>query len=237
MTSSNLEKKLDFFTHSESPYEPPGEEEAVVILAGVRNIKLAGLPKEEHMRADSMTSQHARGRYLAARSLVRRVLSGWLNREPDSIPISITPEGKPFVIGEEMPKFSVSHTHDFIAAAFFHSSVGIDLEKERPVDALFLARRFFSDEEVDHLERTKSPSDFFKLWTCREAAIKGDGRGMAALLSKIKIASPESGAEGPLQVAVEEVSWSAFHWKLQSGIHGAVAFRKVPGLIRWCDLR
>jgi len=227
----------DCFTSSAIPDAAPAPDEALVILAGVHKIKAVKLPSEEKRRADSIASQEVRSRYLAARCLVRSVLASWLKQEPEEIPLAISSEGKPFVVGEGKPHFSISHTEDLVAVALFHEAVGIDLERERPIDTVALARRFFSPEEAEYLEKKGSSSDFFRLWSCREAAIKGDGRGMATLLAEMKIAPSELGKTGPIRVAVEDVSWSAFPWMLESNLHSAVAFREEPRLIRWCDLR
>ena len=114
--------------------------------------------------------------------------------------------------------------------------VGIDLEQERPVDVCALARRFFSIEEADFLEQSGSQSDFYRLWCCREAAIKGDGKGLAKVLSTTRVSPHSIRTSRKVSVLIGEDSWSAIPWTLAGGIHGAAAFLEVPGVIRWCDL-
>ena len=231
-----LEKLPDIFTTSFVPEIPPGEGEAVIIVAGISAIPPVELPAEESRRADAITHQEVRNQYLAGRYLLRGVLSRWLGTRSQDLPITLTSSGKP-VLGEcGMPCFSITHTAKNVAAVFSTQSVGIDLEQERPVDVFALARRFFSQEEADFLERSGSQSDFYRLWCCREAAIKADGRGLAGVLSTTRVSPHGIRSGGRVSVLIGEDSWSAIPWILAGGIHGAAAFLEMPGVIRWCDL-
>ena len=238
MKSHFLEKIPNCFLDSAIPYTPPGEDEAVIIIADLSDIKALELPLEESDRAGKITHLNSRRRYLAGRYLVRSLLSRWYTAKPKEIPITLSPGGKPFAENKIMPRFSISHSAGTIAVIFSFLEVGIDLEAERPVNILALARRFFSREEAEFLETSQSLDDFFRLWSCREAAIKADGRGLGALLdvTKVGCGGNEDSTEGIL-VTIEDVNWCAMHWKLRCGTHGAVAFRQPPGVIRWCDLR
>ena len=100
-----------------------------------------------------------------------------------------------------------------------------------------MSRRFFSQVEADFLASSNSVGDFFRLWCCREAAIKGDGRGLAALLGSTTAEFSDSTGEGDILVVIEDAVWRAIPWKLRGAMHGAVAFQHVPSVIRWCDLR
>ncbi len=237
MTSHYLEKLPVFFTPSGIPEASPEDGEAVIIIAGIPDIIPVELPAEELRRADSITHQESRSRYLAGRYLLRGVLAQWLGVRPRDLPVALTPSGKPFLSHNGMPRFSISHTAHIIAVIYSPLVVGIDLEQERPVDLSALARRFFSSEEADYIEQSGAVPDFFRLWSCREAAIKGDGRGLASLLSSTKVQPHGIRSGEQIRVVIEEISWSAIPWILAGGIHGAVAFREVPGVIRWCDLR
>ena len=235
MTSHNLENFSDFFTPSGISEGTPVEGEALIIVAETSNIIPVELPTEEVRRADSIIHLESRSRYLAGRYLLRGILSQWIGIRARDLQITLTSSGKPFLSQSGMPHFSMTHTASTIAVVFSTQAVGIDLEQERPVDPFALARRFFSAEEADYLKQSGSQADFFRLWTCREAAIKGDGRGLASLLSSTRAEPDGIRSGGPMQVVIEDVSWSAIPWILPGGIHGSVAFREVPRVIRWCD--
>ncbi len=237
MTSRYLEKIPSIFELSPFPETAPLEEEAVIVMAGISDIMVVELPSGEMERAGSLTSLNARRSYLGGRYLVRGLLAQWLGIRSRDVPISVDPSGKPFLGEGGMLHFSISHTDDLIAVVFSSRLVGIDLERKRPLDCTALAQRFFSPEEAEFMNHQGTSPDFFRLWSCREAAIKGDGRGLGALLSRVKIAPASLANSERVEVSVEGVLWKTIPWILRGGIHGSVAFHEVPRVIRWCDLR
>lgn len=243
MTSHYLEKIPTHFDFSPLPEGLPAEREAIVVIAEVANIKAVELPFHELQRAEVISHQPSRDRYLAARYLLRGTLSQWLGIKSQEVPIVIDPTGKPFLSMHGV-QFSISHTEKIMALSFsfFPASgdplpVGIDIERERLLDVSALARRFFSPAEAEMLQRTQSLSEFFRLWCCREAAIKADGRGLGELLASTQVILQRDPDVDCSQVMVRGVSWSAYHWILRDEVHGAVAFLKPPSVIHWCDLR
>jgi 4'-phosphopantetheinyl transferase len=239
MTSINFRSQEKIFSHSRLPETFPKRDE--VFLAIGKNDVFGGisLPSEEQKRADSISSTETRLLFLAGRRLLRGVLSQWLHEDPVKIKIAVTKTGKPFLHEHKELSFSLSHSGAFVVAAFSPLEVGIDLELERPVDAKALAKRFFSPEEASAFESEEIASDkkqdhFFRLWTCREAAIKADGRGLSSLLSSTRVITEK---EESLRVDIGETSWEAFPWQMSGGYHGAIALSRRPSLISWCDLR
>ena len=210
------------------------------------------LPSEEWEKALSIIAPDVRRRFLAGRRLLRETLSAWLGISPALIDLRKGVCGKPYLGDDPSLHFSISHSGEMVLAAFSRSLVGADLERERPVDAVALARRFFSAEEATLFADSLSPDQeqFFRLWTCREAAIKGDGRGMGALLGSTRVilpsssslASSASGSSGSFAAESEAVligdeHWCVIPWRLSGHYHAAIAFLKPPSLIRWHDLR
>ena len=86
------------------------------------------------------------------------------------------PGGKPFFPEYPDLHFNVSHSHGAAVCALHDKPVGVDVEKVRKAP-----RR---------LAQGQDDVSFFKYWTCKEATIKCQGRGIGALLSPIAI-SPE----------------------------------------------
>ncbi|MEI6322072.1 MAG: 4'-phosphopantetheinyl transferase superfamily protein [bacterium] len=237
MTTEFFEEKIPrSFVFSPLPEVPPAGREAVIVIADIPQIKPVLLPDAELQRVAKLTHAASRDRFLAGRYLVRGILSAWLDMDSEKIPIEITASGKPFFNHHE---FGISHTQQLVAAVFSPMQAGIDLEKERPLDFHALANRFFSGEEVSSLARSQNLSDFFRFWCCRESAIKADGRGLGKLLDVTAVSPPSGAAERAsiTLVTIEGVVWHAYPWVLRAGIHGAVAFRDIPSVIHWCDLR
>lgn len=70
---------------------------------------------------------------------------------------------------------SLSHSGEYCAAAASNASVGIDVERIRPVrDAV--KRRVCTEAELSFLENSIDPERaFIELWTCKEAYFKAHG--------------------------------------------------------------
>ena len=236
MAGSFLESLPRCFNRSTLPETAPAGSEAVVVIADIHRIEAVLLPDAEMQRAAKLTHAATRDRFLAGRYLIRGILSTWLKMNSEKISIEIGVSGKPFLHDYEI---SISHTQHLVAAVFSKMPAGIDLEQERSIDIHALSNRFFSTEEVDFLAQSKNPSDFFRFWCCREASIKADGGGLGKLLHLTKMKFPIERGEDASQmlVTIGGVVWSACPWVLRDNIHGAVAFRETPSVIRWCDLR
>ena len=79
---------------------------------------------------------------------------------------------------QKTPCFSLSHSGDLLLCAFSLSPLGLDMEKLRPIPrAQALARRFFHPQEQQWLA-DKGETDFFLIWTAKEAAVKWSGQGI-----------------------------------------------------------
>lgn len=86
---------------------------------------------------------------------------------PDIGTVFIGNNGKPMTNG---CYFNISHSHGLVACAVAEVSVGIDVEKIRPVSPRLL--RILSPAER---ESVRCDEDFFRLWTLKEALIKCRG--------------------------------------------------------------
>ena len=237
MTSINFRSLGKFSSLSELPKTFPKGNEAFFAIGKNDVFEGISLPAEEQKRADSISSLETRLLFLAGRRLLRGILSQWLPKDPAKITLEVTETGKPFLPEHKELAFSLSHSGAFVVAAFSLLEVGVDLELERPVETKALAKRFFSPEEASAFELEialdQKQDHFFRLWTCREAAIKADGRGLSALLRSTRVIG-EKGES--LRVEIGETSWEAFPWQLSGGYHGAIALNRRPSLISWCDL-
>lgn len=89
------------------------------------------------------------------------------------------PSGKPVAfVGHREVFVSISHSGDFVAAAFAGTPVGIDLEVKREVNPNLLKRALTPAE----LEFVKTDEDFLKIWTAKEAYLKLTGEGLSGLM-------------------------------------------------------
>ena len=211
------------------------DEEIIVIFGGADALKGTVLSPREGDRANEIASPESRARFMAARRILRFALSKWRSVDPLKLEIIPDENGKPLLVTNDPIHFSITHSSEHIAVAFSRNRVGLDLEKVREVDGAALAARFFSPEESAWVGKSKDPNLFFKLWTCREAAIKADGRGISKVLAITSVTDAGGENSDPLEVRIGDERWETLHWS-SGGIHGALAFQSKPTLISWCDL-
>ena len=121
--------------------------------------------------------------------LVRKLLSEKLNIKSQEILFDINDKGKPFL--KDIPvHFNISHSGDWVVAAFSDDIVGIDVELIHNVN-YDIASRFFSVKEFNDLfsiidEGTKKLY-FFNLWTLKESYLKLIGTGLTKPLNTFTV--------------------------------------------------
>ena len=109
------------------------------------------LSPDERVRANRLRFDKPREHFIAARGLLRAILSRYLHVSPDQLEFRYSPHGKPSLIPSEKHtfNFNLSHSEGFgLYAVSCAQSIGIDLELVRPVsDMEQLVERFFSVQE------------------------------------------------------------------------------------------
>jgi len=125
------------------------------------------LPAAEQERAAELIRPAARRRWVASRWALRKVLGGYLERDPAEIELSSGQRGKPRLAGGETAlRFNLSHSGELaLIAVAERLEVGVDVQRigSRPVD-------------------------FYAAWTRREAIAKCLGAGLWAPLPDAPLA-------------------------------------------------
>ncbi|MFG1645614.1 4'-phosphopantetheinyl transferase family protein [Amycolatopsis sp. NPDC049252] len=136
---------------------------------------LGELSDEELRRAARITVDEERARFLASHVALRDVLSGYT---PEAL--RFTRDGdRPVLAGASGIEFSLSRSGGLALIAVTSGvRVGVDVEEIREVDHDGLAARTLRPEEA---AAVREPVTFFRYWTCKEAYLKVDGRGLAGL--------------------------------------------------------
>jgi len=106
------------------------------------------------------------------------------------IKFSYNEYGKPFI--KNIPyHFSVSHSGNFIAFSLSGNPVGVDIERFRK-PRLRVAERFFTQNEYHYIIKSENPeTEFYNIWTKKEAYIKMLGTGLSKSLKSFDVLSPE----------------------------------------------
>jgi 4'-phosphopantetheinyl transferase len=127
-----------------------------------------------------------RHRYLVSHTLVRNVLSRYVDLPPAEWRFSRSQHGKPEVANPGLPalRFNLTHTAGLAGCVVtFSSACGIDAEqiagRHNPAG---VAKRMFSEAETRELEQLEGQAyleHFFTRWTLREAYVKARGIGIS----------------------------------------------------------
>jgi len=151
------------------------------------------LSADERARAAQFRFDDHRRRYVHVRTVLRRLLAGYLSAAPESFIFEYARYGKPSMAGGGPPlHFNVSHSGDVALAAFSRScSPGVDVERVRPLDDLaMLAAGVMSPSELARFHalppamRTRA---FFLVWTRKEAVLKAQGIGLAGSMPAVEV--------------------------------------------------
>jgi 4'-phosphopantetheinyl transferase len=139
------------------------------------------LTLEEQHRAAQFQDEVHRRRFVVRRGELRHLLSRYTHQVPHEITFTKGTHGKLALTGREV-EFSVSHSEEWVAVAVTRSPIGIDIEVNRPLVQLQqVARDHFSPHEQAQLfalADEEQQAAFYRMWTCKEAIIKADGRGI-----------------------------------------------------------
>jgi 4'-phosphopantetheinyl transferase len=177
------------------------------------------LNAEESIRLKRFHHENDRLRYLLARTLCRSMLGRRIGIAPGLVNFDFNHWGKPLLPGTGL-EFNLAHSGEYVVLAVAKTAVGIDLENvTRVVNYEALAKRYFAAEEQLWLLNTPTDAKsdiFYKIWTLKEAWLKGVGKGLRIKLSsfffqqfkkKIQLSAPTMQQETP------------DHWGFYSFVH------------------
>lgn len=160
-------------------------------LAGLRET-LAG---DEVTRAERFFFERDRAHFVAARGMLRALLSRYVGMAPHDLHFAYGARGKPALInqaGQLDVRFNLAHSHGrALYAIATGREVGVDLEYIRAdVAGEQIAQRFFAPQEyaaLQMLPASERQRAFFACWTRKEAYIKARGDGLAHALDQFAV--------------------------------------------------
>lgn len=82
--------------------------------------------------------------------------------------------GKPYT---KTSQISISHSGENVLVGINENDIGVDIEVIRQFDKRLITRYFSKDEQAF----IKNDSDFFKIWTVKEAYLKLTGEGLKGM--------------------------------------------------------
>jgi 4'-phosphopantetheinyl transferase len=151
------------------------------------------LTHDELTRAARLRSLKARQNFVAARSILRAILSRYTACAPESLAFGHGPHGKPFLRSpQDTLEFNLSHSNGRALIAVSRGiPLGVDVEAVRPVDEMeTIMANYFSPlerEQLRGLPAFEKPEGFFNAWTRKEAYVKGRGDGFHLPLNRFSV--------------------------------------------------
>jgi len=205
---------------------------------------LNGLPAFERERAHCFRFALHRGRFVVARSVLRRILGFYLGADPREINLSANRHGKPCLdpgMHRGDLRFNLSHSHGLALYIIAEGrEVGIDVEyPERTCTPEKIARRFFSPAEAEILEglpEARRRSAFFSCWTRKEAFVKAMGAGLSVPLGDFTVTLRPGDAPKLLYTAWDDTGpskWTLMDIDPGGGYAAAAAVSGTIGPVRY----
>ena len=208
---------------------------------GVFAVVEATLEEEERERAWRFAFGEDCGRFIAARGLLRILLSQYTGIPATDLRFASGGHGKPHLEPEQGGlRFNLSHTGGTaLMAVARYREVGVDIEAHKPgvLDG-GLAERFFAPEEIAALHGLPGAQQmkaFFDCWTRKESYVKAKGSGLTVELDQFHV-SLGPGEQAALRWTAagpdETNRWTLENLDMGKGYSGALC---VEG--RDCDIQ
>ncbi len=143
------------------------------------------LSDRELEKAGRMFIQKDKERYIVSKFCLRTILGLCLQVPPNEVNFIFHEYKKPTANGIE---FNISHTGDYVLIAIGPTPLGIDIEHlNRDFDFKSILDITFSKKEIDYIgDKDIDPTNFYVMWTRKEALLKASGEGVSDNLHLIE---------------------------------------------------
>jgi 4'-phosphopantetheinyl transferase len=145
------------------------------------------LSADELQRAARLLDPRKVQDFIVGRGRLRQILASYLAADPAQIIFTYGLHGKPTLQAPAAMGLTFNLTHSGAWALLVvarNTEVGVDLEKSDPrLDYARLAARFLTPEEnaaLAAVPETRRRRKFYRLWTRKEARLKGEGGGFSS---------------------------------------------------------
>lgn len=144
------------------------------------------LSEYRRARLSSVRQDAARRSGIGAELLLNHAVRSWRGDFPLPLDIAALEHGKPALRGGEA-FISLSHSGTYAAAAVCDEEIGLDIQRNMPLNSA-LARRFFAPDEQEHIARAEDGAlAFTEIWCRKESYIKALGTGLATPLASFSV--------------------------------------------------
>lgn len=145
------------------------------------------LSDTERLASGRFFKPEDRNRYIVSKAVLRKLIGQYLGIQPSEIEFVESINKKPLVSGFDDLSYNISHSGTLTLIIIFQEDVGIDIEyTDRAIGYPEIMSGAFSETERLEVNKAGQPLRmFYRLWTRKEALIKGTGKGIDEDLPKI----------------------------------------------------
>lgn len=195
------------------------------------------LSPDETARARGIASECVRRRFVAGRTALRSILSGYCGVDPALVPLGQTAAGKP-CLGTPFSTIGFNLSHSGAVGLLAVSSgvrIGVDLENlSRPLATPeHLAYWLHEGERRDLLDRPPSArrAAFIGLWCRKEALLKATALGLRFPLHRFRVSVPPEPA-AVLSWPDRDDRWRLYDIAIAAGHEAALAIDRPVASLR-----
>jgi len=187
---------------------------------------LPDLQQQEQQRVAQFTNPTDKNRYINAHAFLRQVLSRYIAVPPAEVSFEYTDLGQPVLSGAQaVVCFGLSYRNAQVIVGVSSHPIGVDIEQVSKTDIDSVAYNFFSKEECTALDAAINTNEklilFFRIWTLKEAFIKGLGIGVGYDLQSFTV-DPSA---MPVQLHSTEIGWLLHEIEMPAGYVAAAAIK------------
>lgn len=188
------------------------------------------LSTSERNRAGAFRSAGDAGRFIIARATLRRLLAAYLAQAPGQVSIEGAPQEKPHVSPhQDVPdvRFNLAHAGSLGLFAFsIGIEIGVDCELQSSLGtidaALAKAVTPTEGQQLAGMAPRRRAEEGLRLWTRKEAVLKGLGTGLRLSPECLELGVPRSPTE-PQRVTVRQREWTLWDLPSLTGAYGSLA--------------
>jgi len=189
---------------------------------------------EELGRASRFIFEKDRQLFIAAHALLRVCLA--VTTGAQACRFRVEQHGKPELdppCGDPPLRFNLSHTNGMAACVFSRGHpVGIDVEEiNRRIDFEAITKKFFAAEEQQLVATSISSEQaemFYRIWTLKEAIIKGIGSGLSLPLQDFAFTLDPLALKIAAHLGEDAASWQVQELRPTTSHRLALAVRRAP---------
>lgn len=150
------------------------------------------LSPSECQKVKSFRLEEEQNQFLISKALLKLILARYTGQTAQSIQLSYSINGKPYITNKSGVQFNLSHTGNALLIGFTKNvDIGVDIERvNRTVNFSKIIPLLYSEKELETFNSLKDNDkndSFFKSWTCKEAFIKAKGSGLTFPINQLEL--------------------------------------------------